>query len=1238
MATSNNRDVKMTLSVETLGADEIKKLQDSVSKLADEGGQAAPEFQKLTDEIGRLGAQAAALQAFEALASNTAELSEKQALAAKSSEDLGEKLKTASGEAKSAAQTQQELAAALAVLQKEARATRDALDQQTAKTAEAKKADESYAATVSDLKLKKIDQRAEIEKLSAALTAAAAETKQAEAAEKKLADSYAYTATQAKTASAALRENESSVQAAADAAKALDVATDNVAASQAALVQGLNNAGQAALEAKAAIDQYQDKLRAAQAEAGTTAAAAKDAADKISNAFKTVGARSAEELRAEIVQVREAMNTVKVASAATGEAVAGAFAAGNARIKELEREIREVSGTLTTADKAAGLLKNSLGQITAGNIVADGVGYLVEKVKALGVSFLEAIVQGDQMRRGLTAIYKDAGIAASQIDFLRKSSSESGVAFGQLSGEFVKFSAAMKSANIPLEQSNQLFKAVTAASASLGLGTEATAGALNALGQMASKGTVSLEELRQQLGDRIPGALGLAAQGLGITEAQLIKLVESGGLATRDFITPFTNALTTLKGETDGLVPAFDRLKGTLTEISQGVGESGGVTLLTATLKLLGGAAGIVALGLSQMMEGLFLSGAAAQAFYQQLKGDSGAWGFFNEQVAASAVRLESQKQSLLNFVVPSAAAAAATAGHAQAISANTAEVIKSINANASLGAEQKLAALSTALAADATLNASAKIVQYNVAAAELIKSQETQTDAYSKSAKAAKEQGDTLVALAKLTGDTTAIQTASTQAAKLYSDALDKVAASQAAETAMLVAQKAELLASAERRKLSAQDIKVEAEALDKKILSSQAETEQARQAALAQKAELYERQLAVAALKDHSAEVGNFKKAMEEAAVTLKNYEILALNGKKTDADVAEARKALTTATVLYKDALTDLIAKTELETKAKTVNLQLASAQAKAGADHSLALAAEARSRGDTATAIYYEIKAREQNIAVLKLEIEIRNLEAKAALATIELKRQSIDAMTEEGKKQLEILDIEKKLIEIKLLANGATQDGIARLEQEISALREGVELRGRSKSAIEGETGARQASTSAIDRQTTALEAQNAATERSNAAKEKAIELENKRLNRDSQGFSIDPTTKQRVNMDVQNQRSVYENAKSQGLTEADALRISKQFISEGGQQIGWGGANARAGENWSTELQKAIDKQVLKNAGTTASAAGASTTPTTTVNINLNGVTQSINTDAAGAATLQNVLAQLGAAKSTSAR
>jgi tape measure domain-containing protein len=63
-----------------------------------------------------------------------------------------------------------------------------------------------------------------------------------------------------------------------------------------------------------------------------------------------------------------------------------------------------------------------------------------------------------------------------------------------------------------------------------------------AIQQMAGKGTISLEELRQQLGEAIPTAMRLMAEGLGMTTAQLISEITKGNIeATRGI-----NALTTV--------------------------------------------------------------------------------------------------------------------------------------------------------------------------------------------------------------------------------------------------------------------------------------------------------------------------------------------------------------------------------------------------------------------------------------------------------------------------------------------------------------------------------------------------------------------------------------------------------------------------------------------------------------------------------------------------------------------
>lgn len=109
------------------------------------------------------------------------------------------------------------------------------------------------------------------------------------------------------------------------------------------------------------------------------------------------------------------------------------------------------------------------------------------------------------------------------------------------------------------------------------------------------------------------------------------------------------------------------------------------------------------------------------------------------------------------------------------------------------------------------------------------------------------------------------------------------------------------------------------------------------------------------------------------------------------------------------------------------------------------------------------------------------------------------------------------------------------------------------------------------------------ERQIALLEKENALLERRDALERKRLNIDKEGFSLN-TAGKRVEQNVETKRGVFENAKSQGLTEAQALAIADQFIDDAGRQKGFGGANFAAGENFSTVVQKAIDDLVLQNA------------------------------------------------------
>ena len=77
----------------------------------------------------------------------------------------------------------------------------------------------------------------------------------------------------------------------------------------------------------------------------------------------------------------------------------------------------------------------------------------------------------------------------------------------------------------------------------IGANTQQTEGALLALEQMISKGRVSMEELRRQLGNAIPGAFEIGAKAMNMTTKEFNDFVKTGQLASTVFVPLFIKAL-----------------------------------------------------------------------------------------------------------------------------------------------------------------------------------------------------------------------------------------------------------------------------------------------------------------------------------------------------------------------------------------------------------------------------------------------------------------------------------------------------------------------------------------------------------------------------------------------------------------------------------------------------------------------------------------------------------------------
>jgi tape measure domain-containing protein len=117
------------------------------------------------------------------------------------------------------------------------------------------------------------------------------------------------------------------------------------------------------------------------------------------------------------------------------------------------------------------------------------------------------------------------------------------VAYGatilSLTERYIKFRAAAIQSNISARETQKIFETMTKAAGVLGLKTDETAGIFLALEQMLSKGKVTTEELRRQLGERLPGAFGIMADALGVTLPMLDKMLRAGQILSAEVLPLF---------------------------------------------------------------------------------------------------------------------------------------------------------------------------------------------------------------------------------------------------------------------------------------------------------------------------------------------------------------------------------------------------------------------------------------------------------------------------------------------------------------------------------------------------------------------------------------------------------------------------------------------------------------------------------------------------------------------------
>ena len=225
--------------------------------------------------------------------------------------------------------------------------------------------------------------------------------------------------------------------------------------------------------------------------------------------------------------------------------------------KNTDREIGKIgSGGIGGGGFGGGDMFKS---IVGGNLFASVISRGIGAVKDLGSHVLENTIKFQAYENVIRASSRSEEEGAYNIAFLNKEIKDLGLNIDAAYKGYKTFSGSLIGTSLQGGIGNKVFDQISKAGTVMHLSGDQMEGAFLALGQMVSKGTVQAEELRGQLGERIPGAFNIAAKAMHMSTAQLGKFMQQGKLLAKDFLPAFGNELERMFG--DKLPTALESLQ-----------------------------------------------------------------------------------------------------------------------------------------------------------------------------------------------------------------------------------------------------------------------------------------------------------------------------------------------------------------------------------------------------------------------------------------------------------------------------------------------------------------------------------------------------------------------------------------------------------------------------------------------------------------------------------------------------
>lgn len=276
-----------------------------------------------------------------------------------------------------------------------------------------------------------------------------------------------------------------------------------------------------------------------------------------------------------------------------------------ADIQDAVKKMRSMEQTMQRQEGVAKKLGSTyklLGPAVGALFTAQSIGNVVRTTLAF-----------DKLEQKLRFATGSSQAAAQEMAFVRAEAQRLGVDLLSTGDAYASVAAAARGTVLEGQATREIFSSIAEASRVLGLSVDDTNGILRAVNQIISKGVVSSEELRQQIGERLPGAFQIAARAMGVTTEELNEMLQRGEVMAEDLLPRLARELRSsvandLPDAVNGASSSFARLNTALDELANSIGDSGLIDLLAAVAdgitKLIRVAAGLDQIKLFQDSSG----------------------------------------------------------------------------------------------------------------------------------------------------------------------------------------------------------------------------------------------------------------------------------------------------------------------------------------------------------------------------------------------------------------------------------------------------------------------------------------------------------------------------------------------------------------------------------------------------------------------------------------------------------